>query len=143
MRKQSAARRSMPVALNGMVVSSQPLASQAGLEVLRRGGNAIDATVAMAAVLNVVEPMSTGIGGDAFILIYLAKTRELKALNASGRAPYTATPEYFRQKKIAKIPDTGMLPVTVPGALDGWTTVLEKYGTKNLKELFQPAIQYA
>ncbi len=131
------------MAFNGMVVSSQPLASQAGLEILKRGGNAVDATVTMAAVLNVVEPMSTGIGGDAFILIYPAKTRELKALNASGRAPYAATPDYFRQKKIARIPDTGMLPVTVRGALDGWTEVLENYGTMSLRELLQPAIQYA
>ena len=137
------ARRSMPMALNGMVVSSQPLASQAGLDVLKRGGNAIDATVAMAAVLNVVEPMSTGIGGDAFILLYLAKSRELKALNASGRAPYAATPDYFRKKNIAHVPDTGMLPVTVPGALDGWATVLESYGTMSLKKLLQPAIRYA
>jgi len=142
-KKIFAARRSMPMAANGMVVSSQPLATQAGLEILKRGGNAIDATVAMAAVLNVVEPMSTGIGGDAFILLYLAKGRELKALNASGRAPYAATPDYFKEKKIARIPDTGMLPVTVPGALDGWAEVTEKYGTRSLKELLQPAIRYA
>jgi gamma-glutamyltranspeptidase/glutathione hydrolase len=143
MKKISTTGRSMPMALNGMVVSSQPLASQAGLEVLKRGGNAIDATVAMAAVLNVTEPMSTGIGGDAYIMIYLAKAKELKALNASGRAPYAATPDYFTQERITKIPDTGMLPVTVPGALDGWATVLESYGTMSFKELLQPAIQYA
>ena len=133
----------MPMAANGMVVSSQPLATQAGLEILKRGGNAIDATVAMAAVLNVAEPMSTGIGGDAFILLYLAKGGELKALNASGRAPYAATLDYFRERKIKKIPDYGMLPVTVPGALDGWATVSEKYGTMSLRDLLQPAIQYA
>ncbi|MGH7830719.1 MAG: gamma-glutamyltransferase family protein, partial [Candidatus Binatia bacterium] len=143
MEKKLSARRSMPMALNGMVVSSQPLASQAGLEVLKRGGNAVDATVAMAAVLNVVEPMSTGIGGDAFILIWLAKTQELKALNASGRAPFAATPDYFKEINISSIPDTGMLPVTVPGALDGWATVVERYGTMSLKELLLPAVQYA
>ena len=143
MKKIFAARRSMPMAANGMVVSSQPLATQAGLEILKRGGNAIDATVAMAAVLNVAEPMSTGIGGDAFILLHLAKGKELKALNASGRAPYAATLDYFRERKIAKIPDTGMLPVTVPGALHGWAEVVEQYGTRSLKELLQPAIQYA
>jgi len=142
-KKTFTARRSMPMAVNGMAVSSQPLASQAGLEVLKRGGNAVDATVAMAAVLNVVEPMSTGIGGDAFILIYLAKTKELKGLNASGRAPYAATLDYFRGRKIKKIPDYGMLPVTVPGALHGWAAVLEKYGTMSLKDLLQPAIRYA
>ena len=143
MKQWPRAGRSMPMSLNGMVVSSQPLASQAGLEVLKRGGNAIDATVAMAAVLNVVEPMSTGIGGDAFVIIYLAKSREIKALNASGRAPYAATPDYFREKGIASIPDTGMLPVTVPGALDGWATLAERYGTMSLKALLQPAISYA
>jgi len=133
----------MPMARNGMVVSSQPLATQAGLEILKRGGNAVDATVAMAAVLNVTEPMSTGIGGDAFIMIHWAKTGELKGLNASGRAPYAATLEFFRGKKMTRIPDTGMLPVTAPGALDGWTTVLERFGTMSLKELLVPAIQYA
>jgi len=133
----------MPVGLHGMTVSSQPLATQAGLEVLKRGGNAIDATVCMAGVLNVVEPMSTGIGGDAFILIYLAKSGEIKALNASGRAPYAATLDYFRENKIDAIPDGGMLPVTVPGALDGWALVAERYGTMSLGELLQPAIRYA
>jgi gamma-glutamyltranspeptidase/glutathione hydrolase len=135
--------RSMPMGLNGMTVSSQPLATQAGLDILKRGGNAIDATVCMAAVLNVVEPMSTGIGGDAYIMIYLAKSRAIKALNASGRAPYTATLDYFKQNKITAIPDTGMLPVTVPGALDGWAAVAERYGTMGLKDLLQPAIHYA
>lgn len=133
----------MPVAAHGMVVSSQPLATQAGLDILKRGGNAVDATVCMAAVLNVVEPMMTGVGGDAFILIYLAKTGEIKALNASGRAPYAATPDYFRDKKIGEIPDGGMLPVTVPGALDGWALVTERYGTMSLGDLLQPAILYA
>jgi gamma-glutamyltranspeptidase / glutathione hydrolase len=143
MEKLSTPGRSMPMAATGMVVSSQPLASQAGLDILKRGGNAVDATVCMAAVLNVVEPMMTGVGGDAFILIYLAKTGEIKALNASGRAPYAATLDYFHEKKIAAIPDGGMLPVTVPGALDGWALVTERYGTMNLGELLQPAIRYA
>ncbi len=143
MEKSLTAGRSMPVGLNGMTVSSQPLATQAGLDVLKRGGNAIDATVCMAAVLNVVEPMSTGIGGDAFILIYLAKNRAIQALNASGRAPYASTLDYFTEKKIDAIPDCGMLPVTVPGALDGWALVTERYGTMSLAELLLPAIRYA
>jgi gamma-glutamyltranspeptidase/glutathione hydrolase len=143
MEKSLTAGRSMPVATRGMTVSSQPLATQAGLDILKRGGNAIDATVCMAAVLNVVEPMMTGVGGDAFILIYLAKSGEIKALNASGRAPYAATLDYFRDKKIAAIPDAGMLPVTVPGALDGWAAVAERYGTMSLSDLLQPAIRYA
>jgi len=133
----------MPLGANGMAVSSQPLATQAGLEALKRGGNAVDATVAMAAVLNVTEPMSTGIGGDAFILLYLAEGKELKGLNASGRAPDAAALDYFREKNLTRIPDTGMLPVTVPGALHGWATVAERYGTRSLKELLQPAIRYA
>jgi len=137
------AGRSMPVGKSGMVVSSQPLATQAGLEILKRGGNAADATVAMAAVLNVVEPMSTGIGGDAFVLVYVAGTGEIKALNASGRAPAAATLDYFRKKKIAAIPDEGMLPVTVPGALDGWALVAERFGTMGLGALLGPAIDYA
>jgi gamma-glutamyltranspeptidase/glutathione hydrolase len=135
--------RSMPMAAHGMAVSSQPLATQAGLDILKRGGNAVDATVCMAAVLNVVEPMMTGVGGDAFILIYLAKSGEIKALNASGRAPYAATLDYFRGKNIAAIPDGGMLPVTVPGALDGWALVTERYGSMKLGDLLQPAIRYA
>lgn len=143
MAKKFSARRSVPMGFNGMVVSSQPLASQAGLDVLKRGGNAVDATVAMAAVLNVVEPMSTGIGGDAFILTYLSKTGEITGLNASGRSPYAATLDTFREKGIAKIPATGILPVTVPGALDGWCAVLERYGSMSLGELLKPAIRYA
>ncbi|MBI1994708.1 MAG: gamma-glutamyltransferase, partial [Deltaproteobacteria bacterium] len=131
MEKIFSAKRSMPLGANGMAVSSQPLATQAGLEALQRGGNAVDATVAMAAVLNVTEPMSTGIGGDAFILLYLAKEKELKGLNASGRAPDAAALDCFREKNLTRIPDTGMLPVTVPGALHGWATVAERYGTRS------------
>ena len=143
MEKKFTAGRSMPVGIHGMTVSSQPLATQTGLDVLKRGGNAVDATVSMAAVLNVVEPMSTGIGGDAYIMIYLAKSGEIKALNASGRAPYAATLDYFKQNNIGAIPDGGMLPVTVPGALDGWALVTERYGTMSLSDLLQPAIGYA
>ncbi|HEX9444604.1 MAG TPA: gamma-glutamyltransferase [Candidatus Binatia bacterium] len=126
-----------------MVVSSQPLASRTGLEVLLRGGNAIDATVAMAAVLNVVEPMSTGIGGDAFILAYLAGSHEIKGLNASGRSPADAALEAFKRRKLDTVPDSGILPVTVPGALDGWSTILDSHGSLSLGELLQPAIRYA
>ncbi len=137
------AGRSMPVGKSGMTVSSQPLATQAGLDVLKRGGNAADAAVAMAAVLNVVEPMSTGIGGDAFVLVYTAKTRAISALNASGRAPAAAALDYFKKKNIGFIPDDGMLPVTVPGALDGWSLIAERFGTMPLGALLAPAIDYA
>ena len=95
--------RSIVRAQHGMVASSQPLASQVGLEILKRGGNAVDAAIAMAATLNVTEPMMTGIGGDVFALVYWSKTRELKGLNASGRAPHTMTMDYFAKKKIRQV----------------------------------------
>jgi gamma-glutamyltranspeptidase / glutathione hydrolase len=135
--------RSVVRARHGMVSSSQPLASQVGLEMLKRGGNAVDAAIAMAAMLNVTEPMMTGIGGDAFALVYWAKTEEIKGLNASGRAPRALNLEYFSKKKIARMPDRGMEAITVPGAFDGWVTLLEKYGTMKLEDLLQPAIGYA
>jgi gamma-glutamyltranspeptidase / glutathione hydrolase len=135
--------RSVVRATHGMVASSQPLASQAGLEVLKRGGNAIDASIAMAAVLNVTEPMMTGIGGDAFMLVYWSKTKELKGLNASGRAPQALDIRYFNQKGLTTVPTEGMESITVPGAFDGWVTLLEKYGTMKLAELLTPAIEYA
>lgn len=137
------AGRSIVRAEHGMVASSQPLASQIGLEVLKRGGNAVDASIAMAAVLNLTEPMMTGIGGDMFALVYWSKTGELKGLNASGRAPRALNLDYFAKKGIKTMPDTGMEPITVPGAFDGWVTMLEKYGTMKLADLLAPAIQYA
>ena len=137
------AGRSIVRAQHGMVASSQPLASQVGLEILKRGGNAVDAAIAMAAVLNLTEPMMTGIGGDMFALVYWSKTGELKGLNASGRAPHALNLEYFAKKGIKTIPDSGMEPITVPGAFDGWVTLLDKYGTMKLAELLAPAIDYA
>ena len=135
--------RSIVRSEHGMVASSQPLASQIGLDVLKRGGNAVDAAIAMAAVLNVTEPMMTGIGGDMFALVYWSKSGELKGLNASGRAPRVLNLDYFAKKGIKTMPDTGMEPITVPGAFDGWVTLLEKYGTLKLPELLMPAIEYA
>ena len=126
-----------------MVASSQPLASQVGLEVLKRGGNAVDASIAMAAMLNVTEPMMTGVGGDAFMLVYWSKTKELKGLNASGRAPRALSLDYFAKKNIKKMPQFGMESITVPGAFDGWVTLLEKYGTMKLGDLLAPAIETA
>lgn len=125
------------------MATSQPLAVQAGVEMLRRGGNAIDAAIATAAALNVVEPMSTGLGGDAFALIYLGKSRELKALNASGRSPYAATPDAYRKMGCRQMPEKGIHTVTVPGTLDGWCTLLEKYGTMSLEQVLAPAIRLA
>jgi hypothetical protein len=111
-----------------------------GLDVLKRGGNAVDASIAMAAVLNVTEPNMTGVGGDAFMMIYSAKTNKLEGLNASGRAPRALNLDYFTSRTIAQMPTTGMEPVTVPGAFDGWVTLLDKYGTMKLAELLAPAI---
>ena len=138
-----AAGRSVVRSSGAMVASSQPLASLTGLDILRRGGNAVDAAIAMAAVLNVTEPHMTGIGGDAFAMIYSSKTKKLEALNASGRAPRALTTEYFASRKITTMPMTGMAPITVPGAFDGWITLLEKHGTMKLADLLAPAIGYA
>ncbi len=137
------AGRSVVRAQNGMVASSQPLASLTGIEVLKRGGNAVDAAVAMAAVLNVTEPMMTGIGGDMFALVYWARTKELKGLNASGRAPRALSIDYFAKKNVKQMPQFGMETVTVPGAFDGWVALNEKYGTMKLADLLAPAIAYA
>src|SRR5947209_1848297 len=135
--------RSAVRAQHGMVATSQPLASQVGLEVLKRGGNAVDAAIAVAAMLNVTEPMMTGVGGDAFMMVYWSKTGELKGLNASGRAPKMLTLEHFQQKGLKQIPVRGMESISVPGAFDGWVTLLNKYGTMSMTELLQPAINYA
>jgi gamma-glutamyltranspeptidase / glutathione hydrolase len=126
-----------------MVASSQPLASLTGLEVLKRGGNAVDAAIAMAAVLNVTEPMMTGVGGDMFALVYWSKTKELKGLNASGRAPRALTIDHFTKKNVKQMPQFGMESVTIPGAFDGWVALNEKYGTMKLADLLAPAIEYA
>lgn len=135
--------RSVVRATHGMVATSQPLASAVGLDVLKRGGNAVDAAIAVAAVLNVTEPNMTGVGGDAFMLAYSAKTKTLSGLNASGRAPRALNLDYFKSHKITEMPTAGMVPVTVPGAFDGWVTLLEKFGTMKLAELMAPAIELA
>ena len=135
--------RSVVRAQNGMVATSQPLASQVGLDVLKRGGNAVDAAIAMAAMLNVTEPMMTGVGGDMFALVYWAKTKELKGLNASGRAPRALSIDYFAKNNVKQMPEFGMGAITVPGAFDGWVTLRDKYGTMKLADLMDPAISYA
>jgi len=110
---------------------------------LLQGGNAIDAAIATAAALNVVEPMSTGLGGDAFALVYLNNSNELKALNASGRAPYAANLETFRNLGYREMPSVGIHTVTIPGTLDGWCSLLDNYGTMSLAQVFAPAIELA
>jgi gamma-glutamyltranspeptidase/glutathione hydrolase len=126
-----------------MAATSQPLASQTGIDILKRGGNAADAAIAMAAVLAVTEPHMTGLGGDAFAMIYSAKTQKLEGLNASGRAPRALDVDYFRARNIAEMPMSGMEPITVPGAFDGWLALLDRYGTMKLADLLAPAIDYA
>src|SRR5262245_27794516 len=135
--------RSMVLARNGVVAASQPLAAQAGLALLRRGGNAFDAAVAAAAVLNVVEPMSTGIGGDVFVLAYSAKQKKLVGLNGSGRSSARASLEALRAKGLERMPVHGPNSVTVPGALDAWAALLERYGSLPLGEVLRDALQYA
>ena len=137
------AGRSVVRASKGMVATSQPLASQVGLDILKRGGNAVDAAIAIAAMLNVTEPNMTGVGGDAFMMIYSSKTKKLEALNASGRAPRALNLEHFTSRKITQMPTSGMETITVPGAFDGWVTLLEKHGTMKLADLMAPAIGYA
>jgi gamma-glutamyltranspeptidase/glutathione hydrolase len=137
------AGRAVVRATQGMVATSQPLASQVGIEILKRGGNAVDAAIAVAAMLNVTEPNMTGIGGDCFAMIYSGKTGKLDALNASGRCPRALTLDHFTQRKITQMPLSGMETITVPGAFDGWLTVLDKYGTMKFAELMAPAISYA
>src|SRR5512145_780778 len=137
------ATRSAVMAGNGMIATSQPLASAAGLRVLQQGGNAIDAAVTAAAVLAVVEPTMNGLGGDLFALVHEGAGGTIKALNASGRAPAAATPDEFRRRKLDQVPYRGPLSVSVPGVVDGWNELLSKYGTITLAQALEPAIGYA
>jgi gamma-glutamyltranspeptidase/glutathione hydrolase len=136
-------RRSGVLGRHGMVATSQPLAAIAGLEMLMKGGNAADAAVTVAAMLNVVEPMSTGIGGDCFALVYEAKTGQVTALNGSGRAPAAFTLEEAQRRGLKEIPLLGPLPVTVPGTASGWEALLRRFGTMTLADCLAPAIATA
>lgn len=137
------ASRSVALAQRGMVCTSQPLASSAGLEVLRGGGNAVDAAVAAAAVLNVVEPYNTGIGGDCFALVWSARERCLFGLDGCGRSPAAATLAEMKRRGLDAVPGQGILTVTVPGTVDAWATALARFGTRSLAEVLAPAIHYA
>ncbi len=137
------AGRSVTVANNGMVATSHPLAAQIGLDVLKRGGNAVDAAIATSAALGVLEPCNSGIGGDLYAIVYDAKTQKLHGLNASGRAPGKATCQYFREKGLKEIPTSGPLSWSVPGCVDGWDQLRRKFGTKSFRELLAPSIEYA
>jgi gamma-glutamyltranspeptidase/glutathione hydrolase len=137
------ATRSVVLARNGLIATSQPLASAAGLRVLQQGGNAIDAAVTAAAVLAVVEPTMNGPGGDLFAIVYDGRTKTIRALNASGRSPAAATPAEFKRRGLDTIPYRGELSVSVPGVVDGWHELLAKHGTRTLGQALEPAIGYA
>ncbi|MGM0410134.1 MAG: gamma-glutamyltransferase family protein, partial [Bacillota bacterium] len=134
-------KRNTVFAKNGVVATSQPLAAQAGLRILEKGGNAIDAAIATAAALTVVEPTSNGIGGDAFSIVY--KDGKLSALNGSGRSPKSISAEKLRDKGYKKMEKYGWLPVTVPGVPGSWHALSDRFGKLEFKELFTPAIEYA
>lgn len=135
--------RSVVVARHGMVCTSHPLAADVGLDVLKAGGNAADAAIAVNAMLGVVEPMSCGIGGDLFVLYWDHKTQKLYGLNASGRSPGRLTRDVFRQKGLAQIPESGPLSWSVPGCVDGWETFRLRFGTLPLARLLAPSIRAA
>ena len=137
------ATRSEVIAQNGMACTSQPLATQAALDVLKAGGNAVDAAIAANAVLGLVEPTGNGIGGDLFAIVWDAETEQLYGLNASGRSPYDLTLEYFKENGYQKIPALGPLPVSVPGCVDGWFELHNKFGKVRMEDILMPAIYYA
>ena len=140
---KSFATRSVVLAQNGMVATSHPLATQIGLDILKNGGNAIDAAIAANAALGLMEPTGCGIGGDLFAIVWDGKTKKLYGLNASGRSPKNLSIDYFEKKGMNKIPSHGPLPVSVPGAVDGWFELHNKFGSKPMTEILAPAIDYA
>jgi gamma-glutamyltranspeptidase/glutathione hydrolase len=137
------ALRSPVLATNAMAATSQPLATQVALDIMKSGGNAIDAAVAANALLGLVEPTGNGIGGDLFAIVWDAKTKRLYGLNGSGRSPESLSLEWFKDNGFNSIPSHGPLPVTVPGAVDGWFMLHERFGKKPMRELLQPTIDYA
>lgn len=137
------ATRSEVIAQHGMACTSQPLATQVALDILKAGGNAIDAAIAANAVLGLVEPTGNGIGGDLFAIVWDAKTQKLYGLNSSGRSPYDLTYDYFEKNDIKRIPALGPLPVSVPGCVDGWFELHKKFGKLPVTDILKPAITYA
>src|SRR5206468_4251683 len=135
--------RSVTVARNGMVAASHPLAAQIGLDVLQSGGNAIDAALATNAALGLMEPTMCGIGGDLYAIVWDAKTQKLYGLNASGRSPYKATRQFFAERGLAQIPQSGPLSWSVPGCVDGWAELNKRFGSRPLAQLLEPTIRYA
>lgn len=137
------ATRSEVIAKNAMAATSQPLATQVALDVMRRGGNAIDAAIAANATLGLMEPTGNGMGGDLFAIVWDAKTEKLYGLNASGRSPKSLTLEEFRKRGLTKIPAYGPLPVSVPGCVDGWFELHNRFGSMPMNKVLAPAIGYA
>jgi len=135
--------RSMVISQTGIVASESPLASEAGAAILERGGNAVDAAIAAHAVMTVVAPMWNGIGGDLFAIVYDAKSGKYYGLNASGWAPAAQSVERLREKGLREMPAHGIEPVTVPGSVDGWQKLLDRFGRKKIGEVLAPAIQVA
>ena len=139
---RSFATRSEIVAQHGIAATSQPLATQVALDILKAGGNAIDAAIAANAMQGLTEPASCGVGGDLFAIVWDAKTKKLHGLNASGRSPKSLKLEHFKNLKLKQIPTHGPLPISVPGCVDGWIELHEKFGKLPLKQILQPAIDY-
>ena len=137
------ATRSEVIAKNGMACTSQPLATQVALDILKKGGSAVDAAIAADAMLGLVEPTGSGVGGDLFAIVWDAKTQKLYGLNASGRSPKSLSLAYFKEKGIKHIPALGPLPVSVPGCVDGWFELHKKFGKLKIEEILQPTISYA
>lgn len=140
---QAFVTRSEVIAPHGMVATSHPLATQVGLDILKSGGNAIDAAIAANAAIGLMEPTGNGIGGDLFAIIWDAKTQRLYGYNGSGRSPRNLSLEWFKSNGYSSIPAHGPLPVSVPGAVDGWFALSDRFGTKPMAELLAPAIRYA
>ena len=137
------ATRSEVIAQNGMAATSHPLATQVAIDILKKGGSAVDAAIAANACLGLMEPVSNGIGGDIFAIIWDVKTQKLHGLNGSGRSPKSLTLDYFLENGYESIPYYGPLPVSVPGCVDGWFELHEKFGVLSMKENLQPTIDYA
>lgn len=137
------ATRSDVIAQNGMAATSHPLATQIALDILKKGGNAVDAAIAANAALGLMEPTGNGIGGDIFAIIWDAETQQLYGLNGSGRSPKSLTLDYFEENGYETIPSHGPLPVSVPGAVDGWFAMHDRFGSMEVEDILQPAIDYA
>jgi gamma-glutamyltranspeptidase/glutathione hydrolase len=135
--------RSEVIARHGMAATSQPLATMVAVDVLKRGGSAVDAAIAANAMLSLMEPTGCGLGGDLFAIVWDAKTQKLHGLNASGRAPASLTAEEFQKRGLRKIPALGVLPVSVPGCVDGWFELHGKFGRLPMSDVLAPAVQYA